>query len=49
MKTFNVSNVISYGKHNTTAEVIVSSKTKHLRLVNGKWKCDNGHNYILPK
>ena len=47
MKRFNVSAVISYGKHNTTAEVIVSNRTKHLRLVNGKWKCNNGHIYIL--
>lgn len=49
MNKFNVSKVISYGKHNTTAEVIVGSRTKHLCLVNGKWKCNNGHNYILPK
>ena len=55
MKTFNVSNVISYGSSNTTAQVIIYDfkkkklVTKHLCLVNGKWKCNNGHNYILSK
>ena len=49
MKKFNVSTVISYGSNNTTAQVIVLNKTKHLRLVNGTWKCNNGHIYILPK
>ena len=49
MKHFNASQVISYGKHNTTAEIIVSSSTKHVRLVNGKWTCKNGHIYILPQ
>jgi len=49
MKKFNVSTVISFGSSNTTAQVIVRNKTKHLRLVNGKWKCKNGHIYILPQ
>ena len=55
MKKFNVSTVISYGSNNTTAQVITYSfklkklVTKHLRLVNGTWKCNNGHIYILPQ
>jgi len=48
MKTLKVSKVISYGSLNTTAQVIVCNKTKHLRLANGKWYCRKGNLYILP-
>ena len=47
IKTYNNPRVISYGKHNTTAEVIVGSRTRQIHLVNGKWTCKNGHNYSL--
>ncbi len=48
MKTLKVSKVISYGSLDTTAQVIVRNKTKHLRLVNGRWTCRKGNLYILP-
>ncbi len=52
-KLFNVHKVISYGSNNTTAQVIIYNfklkklVTKHLRLVNGTWTCNNGHKYNL--
>ena len=46
-KLFNVHKIISYGSNNTTVQVIVNNKTKHLKLVNGLWTCNNGHKYNL--
>ena len=50
-RSLKVSRVISFGKSGNTAQIVVSTKkglkTRHIRLVNGVWKCKNGHIYSI--